>query len=95
MKTTIEITHHKGIVTAFIEENIPAGTMQFELQAPNQMLITHTITKPGFEGKGVGKALVQAGIDYAKEHELTIIPICSFAKAYIERVGLISPTVRT
>ncbi len=85
MKTTLTITNNKGIFTAFIQEDVPAGTMQFYLRDNHIMVITHTIVKPAFEGQGVGKALVLAGIEYAKENNYKILPLCSFARVYIER----------
>ncbi len=89
MKTTIEIKGQDGVVTAFIEgEEIPAGIMQFEIEENNRMIITHTITTPGFEGRGVGKTLVKAGVAYAKQNGYTIVPVCSFAKAVIEKLEL-------
>ncbi len=89
MKTTIKTKGQEGVVTAFIDgEETAAGIMQFELEEPNRMIITHTITTPGFEGRGVGKTLVKAGVEYARENGYTIVPICSFAKALIEKLGL-------
>ncbi len=86
MRTTFELNGTHGVFTAFIDEE-KAGIMQIELREPNTMDITHTITTPGFEGKGVGKTLVKAGIKYAQAHNLSINPICSFAKAYIEKIS--------
>ncbi len=85
MKTTLEISAHKGTFTAFIQEDIPAGTMQFNLRDEHIMVITHTIVKPAFEGQGVGKALVMAGVEYAQEQGYKILPLCSFARVYLER----------
>ncbi len=85
MKTTLTITNNKGVFTAFMQANIPAGTMQFNLRDGKIMVITHTIVEPAFEGQGVGKALVLAGIEYAQENNYQILPLCSFARIYIER----------
>ncbi len=71
--------------TAFLQDDVAAGTMQFTLREDGVMVITHTIVKPAFEGQGVGKALVLAGIAYAQENGYKILPICTFAQAYIAR----------
>ena len=49
------------------------------------MVITHTLTYEGNEGRGIGKLLVQAAVEYAQQHELKIVPLCSFVRVYIER----------
>ncbi len=85
MKTTLTLGEQKGVFTAFLQENEPAGTMQFNLRNGNIMVITHTIVEPAAEGQGVGKALVMAGVEYAQAQGYKILPLCSFARAYIER----------
>ena len=50
------------------------------------MVITHTLTYEGNEGKGIGKLLVQAAVEYAQQQQLKIVPLCSFARVYMERL---------
>jgi predicted GNAT family acetyltransferase len=50
-----------------------------------RMIIDHTEVSDTLEGKGVGKKLVEHAINYARENELTVIPLCPFAKSIIER----------
>ncbi len=85
MQTTLQLSDTKGVFTAYIQEDTPAGTMQFNLRENKIMVITHTLVVPAFEGQGVGKALVVAGVAYAQEQGYKILPLCSFARAYIER----------
>jgi predicted GNAT family acetyltransferase len=47
--------------------------------------LVHTSVPPALEGRGIGSRLVKAGLDYARENGLKVIPVCSFVKAYIER----------
>lgn len=58
------------------EDSKEIGHLFFEVK-DNVLSITHT--RAFVEGKGVGKALVVAAIDYAKEHGMKIRPICPFA----------------
>lgn len=44
-----------------------------------------THVDPVLEGRGVGAALVKAGLDYADEQGLKVRPSCSFVAAYIRR----------
>ncbi len=85
MRTELKLTDNKGVFTAYTDEEMAAGTMQFNLRNNRIMEITHTIVEPAFGGQGVGKTLVKAGVAYAEEHGYEIVPICSFARAYVER----------
>ncbi len=49
------------------------------------LLITHTEVSETLEGKGVGKQLVSASVDYARQHNLVIKATCSFAKAVLDK----------
>ncbi|MFV0388722.1 MAG: GNAT family N-acetyltransferase [Pyrinomonadaceae bacterium] len=50
-----------------------------------QMVIEHTAVDSSLQGHGIGNRLVRAGVEYARENELKIIPACPFAKAMIEK----------
>lgn len=77
METRVVVNDGKGRVDA-LEGDTPIGKLEFDL-VESKMRIMHTLTFPGNEGKGVGRRLVRAAIDYAKEHRLSIDPVCSFA----------------
>ena len=64
-----------GDAVAIAEYNLPAGMIMF----------THTAVPPEHEGKGVGTALIRAGLRAARERGLKVIPICPFFAAYIQR----------
>jgi uncharacterized protein len=49
------------------------------------ILFPHTEVPPAFEGKGVGGALVRAGMAFARERGELVIPVCPFVAAYITR----------
>jgi predicted GNAT family acetyltransferase len=51
----------------------------------DSIVFPHTVVPPAFGGKGVGGRLVQAGLAYAREHDLKVIPTCTFFKAYISK----------
>lgn len=50
-----------------------------------QIRFIHTIVPDALGGKGIGKALALAGLNYAKDNGLGVIPQCPFVKGYIER----------
>ena len=53
--------------------------------ADGVMAITHTEVAPQLEGRGIAGALVQALLDHARANRLKVLPLCSFARAYMRR----------
>lgn len=53
--------------------------------ATEQMVINHTQVFDGFEGQGIARQLVMAAVDFARENNRTILPVCSYAKAVLTR----------
>ena len=49
------------------------------------MAITHTEVPPALEGRGIGGALVQAALDHARGAGWKVRPLCSYARAYMQR----------
>lgn len=54
-------------------------------EQPGAILFPHTVVPEAFEGKGVGSALVKAGLAYARENGLKVMPQCSFFAGWIQR----------
>jgi len=51
----------------------------------NKMIIEHTEVDDSLSGKGVGKQLVQTAVEYARTHNLKIVPLCPFAKSVLDK----------
>ena len=54
--------------------------MHYTFAGPGKMIIDHTEVNDDYEGKGLGRQLVKAGVEYARENHLKILPLCPFAK---------------
>ncbi|HEX3100346.1 MAG TPA: GNAT family N-acetyltransferase [Pyrinomonadaceae bacterium] len=52
---------------------------------PGEITIYHTEVDPSLAGKGVGYDLVAAGVEFARENGLKIVPTCSYAKKVIDK----------
>lgn len=53
--------------------------------APGRILFTHTEVPYAFRGRGIAGKVVQAGLEYARDHGLTVVPLCSYVSTYIRR----------
>ena len=56
------------------------GKIDFTL-SDKEMSILHTYAYES--GRGIGTLLMQNAVEWAKEHDYTIIPVCSFAQKYL------------
>ena len=59
------------------------GKIEFML-SDNKMTILHTYAYES--GRGIGTLLMQKAVEWAKEHDYTIIPVCSFAQKYLNKI---------
>lgn len=60
--------------------------MVYTMPSPDKMIIEHTEVDESLEGKGVGKQLVQTAVEYARTHNIKIIPLCTFTKSVLDKV---------
>jgi predicted GNAT family acetyltransferase len=49
------------------------------------LTVMHTKVPRHLEGRGIGSRLVAGVLDIARAQELTVVPRCSFVRAYIKR----------
>lgn len=75
----------KGAFKA-IENNVQAGLMTFTWASEHKFIIDHTEVDDAFRGKSVGKTMVLAAVDFAREKDLKILPLCPFAKSVFDRM---------
>lgn len=51
----------------------------------NRLVLVHTEVPEELEGQGLGGELVRAAIAKAGREQLVIVPLCPFARSWIER----------
>ena len=51
----------------------------------DQMTLVHTGVPDELGGKGIGGQLVEQAVAHAREHGLTVVPQCSYARSWIEK----------
>lgn len=63
------------------------------------ILFSHTEVPPALGGRGIAKTLVRAGLKYARDHNLKVMPVCPFFAKYIaeheEEQDILHPDYRT
>ncbi|WP_199897914.1 GNAT family N-acetyltransferase [Flavobacterium sp. B17] len=73
-----------GNFEAFIDGN-HAGLMTYTWAGDERFIIDHTEVEEAYNGKGVGKEMLLAAVDFARKNSKTIIPLCPFAKATFQK----------
>jgi len=77
---------HKGKGIFYIEDNGERiATLTYYFENEKKFIIEHTVVDVAYEGKGLGKALVNAAAIFAKENNFKIVPVCLYAKKVMER----------
>ena len=54
-------------------------------QRGSTIIMTHVGVPHEFRGLGIAGKITEAGLEYAKEKNLRVIPMCSYVAAYIRR----------
>ncbi|HCZ37624.1 MAG TPA: GNAT family N-acetyltransferase [Cytophagales bacterium] len=62
------------------------GEMTYSKAGDTLIIIDHTEVSDKLRGQSAGKKLVLAAVEYARKHNIKIIPLCPFAKATFDRM---------
>lgn len=82
----LKIEGKKGFFYIEIEGKQEA-MMTFVFAGEDKIIIDHTEVNPRNEGKGFGKKMVTKAVEYARENNIKIIPLCPFAKNVFDKVA--------
>lgn len=84
MTMSIAVVHNQDANRFEVHADGTVAVLTYQ-RVGDRIVFTHTGVPPVMEGKGVGKALAQSGLEYAKAEDLAVRPICPFVSAYIAR----------
>jgi uncharacterized protein len=59
--------------------------MTFKLDGNDKIIIYHTEVNQEHNAKGFGKLMVKKAVEYAREKNIKIVPLCSFTKSIIDK----------
>jgi predicted GNAT family acetyltransferase len=75
-----DVTHSPGI------SRFESGAAYLSYRRTDETLdIQHTVVPEDMGGQGVGGALVQAAVDFARKEDLELIVTCQFARGWLEK----------
>lgn len=72
---------------AFIAKDgdVQAGDMTYTWAGESMFIIDHTGVEDAFKGQGVGRAMLNFAVSFAREKGLKIMPLCPFAKSVFDK----------
>ena len=70
------------------------GFLEFTRPEVGVMRIEYVEVSPSLRGTGLGRQLVEKAVAFANEAKLRVVPICSYARAVIQRDPALSPSLR-
>lgn len=66
--------------------DVEIAKMEYVYAGAEKYIIEHTEVNEEHEGKGLGKELVAAGVEFARANNLKVLPLCPYAKAIFNRM---------
>ncbi len=52
-----------------------------------KIIFTHTEVPPALRGQGIAEKLAETVLNYARDHNLGVVPRCQFVASYIRKNG--------
>ncbi len=87
MKYTNDQKGNGGLIYLHNDDDQEVGRLTYTLfPEDKRMVISFVLVHPQFEGRGMGKYLVQEGVRFARENNWSVYPHCSYARAVMNRM---------
>jgi predicted GNAT family acetyltransferase len=80
----MNVVHNAAEHSFEVELNGEVALLRYELLG-KQLALVHTEVPKALGGGGIAGKLAKAALEYARANHLTVLPICSFVKSYLER----------
>lgn len=81
---TLQVIHNPGENRFEATVDGYPSKLDYILDGKN-FVITHVGVHPELRGQGVAGRIVEVSLAYAKENNLRVIPMCSYAASFIRR----------
>ena len=80
----IQVVHNKAEQRFETQVNGYLAEADYSLRG-DKIYFTHTGVPRSIGGQGVASKLVKTGLEYARENNLKVVPMCSFVAVYLRR----------
>ena len=78
-----------GVIT-LRNESDEVGRLTYTIfPEEHKLIISFVLVHPQFEGRGMGKFLVEYAIQFARENNWKIYPHCSYARSVMNRMNAV------
>ncbi|MEV4213942.1 GNAT family N-acetyltransferase [Micromonospora sp. NPDC049662] len=84
MSTLVEDNPAKNRFEILVDDAL-AGFTAYLQRGDDVLVFTHTQVDPGFQGKGVGGALIRGTLDQVRDRGGRVVPQCPFVAAFIDK----------
>lgn len=75
-----------GVITLHSESE-EVGRLTYTIfPEDSKMIISFVLVHPQFEGRGMGKYLVEYALQFARENNWKVYPHCSYARSVMNRM---------
>ena len=84
----IKIEHEESVSKGrfYVEKDEKTiAEMTYSIAGPDKIIIDHTEVDESLKGEKVGFKLFLAAVNYAREANKKVLPLCPFAKAQFDR----------
>ncbi len=80
-----KVSHNKSASKFFTINEGKESVLEYIMVNSNTMNMIHTFVPVELRGRQIAASLVKAGLDFAEENNLKVIPSCSYVRTYINR----------
>ncbi len=72
-----------GVIKA-LDGETQAGELTYSWSGSKLIIIDHTEVYASYAGKGIGSKMVKAAMEFARDNDVRILPLCPFARKVME-----------
>ncbi|CAL1275587.1 unnamed protein product [Larinioides sclopetarius] len=83
--TQYKVEHDQNLKEFSLGNGKEKAVLQYQNLSPSKIELEHTIVPESLQGKGLGKLLAEAALEYALDKKLTVKVTCGFVQKYIEK----------
>lgn len=78
-----EVAHNASTQRFEINTDGQPAILECTFKNHHRLFLTHTEVPPALNNQGLGTKLAHAALEYARQNDLSVIPICPFVQDYV------------